>query len=190
MSRGTLLLHACCGPCSLYPVQWLKEAGWRVTLVYANPNIHPLSEYLRRREALVECAARLEVPVLWRDDLWDVQGWLRHAVAAGVDTKPARCLWCYASRLRCVADMAQGYDAFSSTLLYSRYQRHEDIARLGAVEGQRVGVPFFYHDFREGWQQGIDMAKEYAIYRQPWCGCVYSEAERYEKKLKKLGEKT
>lgn len=182
-----VLLHACCGPCAIAPVLRLRQAGFVVTALFVNPNIHPLSEYLRRREAMEACAARLDLPVLWRDDLWDLTGWLR-AVAGRCDTGQDRCTYCYDERLAVTARMAAqgGFDTFSSSLLYSRYQNHERIAQLAAQHAQTYGVPFHYADFREYWQKGIDISKEWEVYRQPYCGCVYSEAERYAKKLKKL----
>ena len=186
-SSPTLLLHACCGPCAIAPVLRLREEGFAVTALFVNPNIHPLSEYLRRREAMRECAARLELPVLWRDDLWDVRTWLREA-SARQDAGKVRCHWCYASRLAVTARTAaqEGFSCFSSSLLYSRHQRHEDIRRIAAETARAENASFLYRDFREEWQKGIDISKEFAVYRQPYCGCIYSEAERYEKKLKKI----
>lgn len=183
----SILLHACCGPCAIAPVQRLRQAGFVVTAVFVNPNIHPLSEYLRRREAMEECARRLELPVIWRDNLWDLAAWLR-GVAGKNDTGEARCAYCYDTRLRVTAEMAaeQGFDCFSSSLLYSRHQRHQCIVDTAKRHAQAHAIPFHYEDFREDWQKGIDISKEFGVYRQPYCGCIYSEAERYEKKLKKL----
>ena len=185
-SGSRVLVHACCGPCSIAPVLQLREEGCAVTALFANPNIHPLSEYLRRREAMQACATRLELPVIWRDDLWDVAAWLRQ-VAGTRDTGEARCDYCYASRLDVTAQTAAalGFAAFTSSLLYSRHQRHADIARLAQEMGQSHGAAFLYRDFRSEWQKGIDISKEWGVYRQPYCGCVYSEAERYARKLKK-----
>lgn len=210
-----ILLHACCGPCAIAPVQSLREAGFEVTALFVNPNIHPLSEYLRRREAMEECAQRLALPVIWRDDLWNLARWLgdvagaakAHAVgdspAPTVGDSPAprahdlptprdedqaRCTYCYETRLSVTAHTAaaEGFDCFSSSLLYSRHQRHELIAALATAHAKACGTVFYYADFREGWQKGIDISKAWGVYRQPYCGCVYSEAERYAKKLAKL----
>lgn len=193
-----LLLHVCCGPCSIMPVRRLQEEGFEITAWYHNPNIQPLSEYLRRREAVLECAARLGIAVVCDDAAWNLTDWLR--AVRDRDTPPLRCAYCCRSRVAaawaCAA--ARGYDAFSTSLLYSRYQPHDIIAAEGArLSGQDVpavpGAPrdlsgprFVYRDFREDWQTGIDISREWGIYRQPYCGCVYSEAERYAKKLARL----
>ena len=98
-----------------------------------------------------------------------------------------RCPLCYRMRLEATAKKAReiGADAFSTTLLYSRYQRHETIRALGEELATQFGVPFLYEDFRVGWQEGIDASLEMGLYRQPYCGCIYSEQERYDKKFKK-----
>ena len=182
--EGTpLLLHACCGPCAIMPAERLRDAGFAVTLWYMNPNIHPLTEYLRRREAVGECAARLGVAVRYGDGAWDVRAWL--AAPEAQEPPPARCEWCCKSRLRAVAAAAAalGFPYFSTSLLYSRYQPHAAIAAEGRALAAADGPGFVYADFREDWQAGIDRSKEWGLYRQPYCGCIFSEAERYHKKL-------
>ncbi len=183
----SILLHACCGPCAIAPITRLQAQGYKVTIFFANPNIHPLSEYLRRREAMEICAQKLDVPVLWRDDLWNVAQWLETIVE---NTKQgfSRCHYCYDSRLNACAKAAQegGFDAFTSSLLYSRYQQHSFIISCAKKMSHTHSVRFYYEDFREDWQKGIDMSKEMGLYRQAYCGCIYSEAERYAKKLARL----
>ncbi|MDO5484621.1 MAG: epoxyqueuosine reductase QueH, partial [Desulfovibrionaceae bacterium] len=93
----SLLLHVCCGPCAVMPVQRLKDEGFTVTAWYMNPNIHPLSEYLRRREAAAECALKHGIDIFFDDAAWDVTAWLR--AVAGRDTPPARCAYCCESRM-------------------------------------------------------------------------------------------
>ena len=178
-----LLLHACCGPCAIMPAQRLEEAGYAVTLWYRNPNIHPLAEYLRRREAVGECAARLGLPVIYDDAAWDVRAWLESPQTQA--KAPARCQWCCQSRLTAAAAAAKalGFASFSTSLLYSRYQPHAAIAAQGRELSASGGPQFVYGDFREDWQAGIERSKEWGLYRQPYCGCIFSEAERYEKKL-------
>ena len=182
--EGTpLLLHACCGPCAIMPALRLKGAGFAVTLWYRNPNIHPLAEYLRRREAVGECAARLGVPVIYDDEAWDIRAWL--AAPEAQKEPPARCEWCCESRVRAAAAAAKalGFAYFTTSLLYSRYQPHEAIAAVGRELTAGGGPEFVYGDFRLDWQAGIDRSKEWGLYRQPYCGCIFSEAERYHKKL-------
>ncbi|MBO4314108.1 MAG: epoxyqueuosine reductase QueH [Desulfovibrio sp.] len=186
MSAGKLLLHVCCGPCSIMTVKRLRDDGYDVTAWYMNPNIQPLAEYLRRREAAGECAERLGIPILYDDETWDIAAWLRGV--RGRDEPPARCRWCCAGRVRAAFDkaLALGFEAVSTSLLYSRYQPHDFIAETGRRCAEEKGLAFVYRDFREYWQDGIDISKEWGIYRQPYCGCVYSEAERYAKKLRRL----
>jgi predicted adenine nucleotide alpha hydrolase (AANH) superfamily ATPase len=80
---------------------------------------------------------------------------------------------------------ANHYEAFSSTLLYSRYQNHALLRETGEKLAQRHGIAFYYEDFRRGWQEGISRSKELGLYRQPYCGCIYSEQERYDKAMRK-----
>ncbi|MDY0258900.1 MAG: epoxyqueuosine reductase QueH [Desulfovibrio sp.] len=183
-----LLLHVCCGPCAVMPITRLLDEGFAVTAWYMNPNIHPLSEYLRRRDAAGECAERMGIPILYDDASWNVTTWLR--AVAGRDVAPQRCAYCCSSRIEAAFAAASqlGFAFVSSSLLYSRYQPHDVIRqtgeRLSSPDG--VGPDFVYRDFREDWQEGIDRSKSMELYRQPYCGCIYSEAERYEKKLARL----
>ena len=171
-----MLLHVCCGPCALYPLRVLREAGHLVTGFFYNHNIHPFQEYERRLSAARQMAEQMQMPLLVRDD-YDLEEFLANVAAAPGE----RCGYCYASRLRVSAQVAaeQGFQAFTSSLLYSRYQRHDDIRTAGEQAGLEHGVPFLYQDFRPGWQEGIRISKELGLYRQQYCGCVYSEKDRY-----------
>ena len=185
MSQKTLLLHACCGPCAIMPILRLQDEGYKIILWYMNPNIQPLSEYLRRREALLECAERLGVEALCADESWDLPAWLAEQLPRA-QTKE-RCEWCCGSRLEAVSKKAVelGLAVFSSSLLYSRYQPHDVIAAKGYTLEKALGLEFIYRDFRVDWQKGIELSKDWGIYRQPYCGCIFSESERYAKKLEK-----
>jgi predicted adenine nucleotide alpha hydrolase (AANH) superfamily ATPase len=174
-----VLLHICCGPCALAPVLRLKEAGWLVTGLFYNPNIQPAAEYLRRRDALAEAASRLEIEVLYGD--YDPIPHLRRSLADPEN----RCAPCTDERLARTAVTARtlGCDAFSTTLLYSRYQDHEGIKAQGEARSAALGLPFLYEDFRVLWDEGVALSREWGLYRQPYCGCVLSELDRYAKKL-------
>lgn len=177
-----ILLHVCCGPCTAYPLISLRNAGHDVYGYFYNPNIHPYKEFLKRIEAMESLSGTMAFPVdITRD--YGLREFLRHVVFH----EDSRCGLCYAMRLDAAARQAQqiGADAFSTTLLYSRYQRHELIREAAVACEQRYGVPFYYQDFRVGWQQGIDMAIDMGLYRQPYCGCIYSEQERYDKKFRR-----
>jgi hypothetical protein len=177
-----ILVHLCCGPCAITSIQTLTGAGMEVTGLYYNPNIHPLTEYLRRREGVAEVAARLGIPVIYKDDEYDPKVYFR----AVTFREPNRCLPCYALRLERTLAIARrgGFDLFTTTLLYSKFQKHEQIRSLGQDLAEGSGVGFHYEDFRLGWSEGIDLSRQWGIYRQQYCGCLYSETERYASGLK------
>lgn len=181
-----LLLHVCCGPCAVMPVLRLREMGYAVTMWFMNPNIHPLEEYLRRREAAIQCAGELDVPIVCADETWNITAWLR--AVNGRDTPPKRCAYCCESRLEAAFATARalGFSFFSSSLLYSRYQPHDVLRKAGTRLSHTGGPAFVYKDFRTDWQEGIDRSRAMQLYRQPYCGCIYSEAERHAKKLLQL----
>ncbi len=171
-----LLLHICCGPCALFPLKKLREAGHEVTGFFYNHNIHPYQEYVKRRDAAVQMAEQEALPLILRDD-YDLEGFLASVAA----TPSTRCSYCYASRLTATAEaaVAGGFEAYTASLLYSRYQKHEEIRLRGEQIGAEQGVAFYYEDFRPGWQEGIRLSREQGLYRQQYCGCIYSEKERY-----------
>ena len=184
MADNSLLLHVCCGPCAVMPITRLLDEGFAVTAWFMNPNIQPLAEYLRRREAAGQCAEHLGIPIIYADEMWNITNWLR--AVAGRDTPPARCAYCCESRIEAAFAFArqQGYAWVSSSLLYSRYQPHEVIKTAGETLAAQPDAPgFAYRDFRSDWQAGIDRSKAMELYRQPYCGCVYSESDRYQKQL-------
>lgn len=189
----TLLLHVCCGPCSLMPIACLREEGFAVTAFFFNPNIHPQEEYLRRREAMLRVSEAMDLPVVWEPESGqgavDPAAWVR---ALGAETaEGVRCRGCYRVRMEATARLARtrGFDAFCSSLLYSRYQHHEDIRAEAETAAQDAGAVFLYRDFRPYWQEGIHRCKEMGLYRQKWCGCILSrgEAERQRAERKAAG---
>jgi len=177
-----ILLHVCCGPCSAYPLRSLRQNGHSVSGFFYNPNIHPFQEFRRRLTALEDLSKKMTFQVNY-DRQYGLQEYLRQVVF----NEQERCQICYAMRLEVTAQKAMeaGADAFSTTLLYSRYQKHALIKKLCENISQKCGIPFYYEDFRKGWQDGIDMSIDMELYRQPYCGCIYSEQERYDKSMKK-----
>jgi len=178
-----IFLHICCGPCAIYPLTQLRAQSMGVYGYFYNPNIHPYREFKQRIQGVQQLAeiTHLEVDIESRYGLTE---YLRKVVFH----EKERCPLCYAMRLAPVAQKAkdEGYDAFSTTLLYSKYQDHECIRKIGETLARKYQIDFYYQDFREGWQQGIDQAIEMNLYRQPYCGCIYSEQERYDKTIKKM----
>ncbi|MDY7002279.1 MAG: epoxyqueuosine reductase QueH, partial [Thermodesulfobacteriota bacterium] len=173
-----ILLHVCCGPCALYPVRTLRDQGFEVTGLFYNPNIHPLMEYVRRRDALREVADKLDLPVIYKDEEYDPARYFREVAFREAN----RCFHCYFMRLERTASIARRgkFDAFTTTLLYSKFQKHDQIVQLGLDLAGGGELKFHSQDFREGWKQGIDLSREWGIYRQQYCGCLYSEIERYQ----------
>lgn len=171
-----LLLHICCANCAIIPVDRLRGAGHRVTGYFFNHNIHPYQEYRRRLEAVHQFAGTSDLKVIYQDAYL-----LEDFLAAVAGDPSSRCAYCYQSRLKVVAEQAaaHGYQGFSTSLLYSRYQNHALIRELGQELSRLYGVEFVYEDFRAGWQEGITVSKAMGLYRQQYCGCIYSEKDRY-----------
>lgn len=173
-----ILLHVCCGPCTVYPLQQLRDQGHDVEGLFYNPNIHPYREFKKRIGALEQFADHTGFQVAV-DRNYGLTPFLRKVVFH----EQERCSLCYDMRLSLVAKTAaeRGMEAFSTTLLYSTYQNHTQLITMGEQLGRRFGITFFYEDFREGWQEGIDQSIAMNLYRQPYCGCIYSEQERYDR---------
>ena len=177
-----LLLHTCCAPCSIFCVESLRGEGIEPTSFWYNPNIHPYQEYKARRDALKAYAASINMELIVRED-YGLRGFVR-AVAADID---GRCSYCYTSRLeetaRCAAD--HGFSHFSTTLLVSPYQNHDGIIRAAESLAKKYGVEFLYRDFRPGFRDGQAKARELEMYMQKYCGCIFSEEDRYAKQIKR-----
>ncbi len=171
-----LLLHICCAPCLIYPYRVLKDQGMQFQGIYYNPNIHPYSEYEKRRSTLQQYASDLNFHVFFPDD-YPMEDFLRGTVFR----EGERCIFCYHQRLKHVAIFAKqnGFTAFSTTLLYSKYQRHEIIREIGINLAKEYGIRFHYEDFRTGWKEGVEISKKTGLYRQQYCGCIYSEKDRF-----------
>ncbi len=175
MSVSRLLLHVCCAPCAAWPVPALRAEGAQLTGFFCNPNIQPLEEQARRREALERYA-----PVLGLDLVVPEEPGPKEWLAAARGCGEARCRGCYELRLRATARAARrlGCDAFTTTLLYSVHQRHELVRAVAAEVALGEAVPFLYRDLREGWAEGGRRYRESGLYRQRYCGCLASARER------------
>ena len=176
-----ILLHVCCANCAIYPVFQMKSKGDEVTAYFFNPNIHPYQEYQKRMDALKVYSEKSGLEVIYRDE------YLLEEFLRNVSHQPeARCQYCYAVRLEAAAREAKRnfFDAFSTTLLQSAHQNHQRIKETGERVSREVGIPFYYEDFRPGWRKGLEVSKALGLYRQQYCGCIYSEKERFMKKDK------
>ncbi len=175
------LLHICCAPCASRCIESLRQEGIDVTGYWYNPNIHPFTEYRARRNCLREYAAEIGLPLMEQDE-YALRPFVR-AVAGDIEN---RCVKCYELRLSAAAKTAkeQGFDSFTSSLFISPYQNHELMKAVAEKAAEEYGVAFLYRDFRELFRPGQDFAREHGFYMQKYCGCVFSEEERYLKRNK------
>ncbi|MFH1864353.1 MAG: epoxyqueuosine reductase QueH [Candidatus Eisenbacteria bacterium] len=173
-----ILLHICCGPCALVPMRELLAEGHEVAAAFVNPNIHPYREFELRLAAARQAVEALGVEMVHEDGYG-----LTEFVRAVVGHEESRCPVCYAMRLDRVAELAaaRGFDAFSTSMLVSTQQDHDAIRRAGETAAAVHGVGFVARDFRPKVMEGVRASKEMGLYRQQYCGCVYSEWERYRK---------
>jgi len=171
-----ILLHVCCGPCTIYPVKSLRGEGNIVMGFFYRHNIHPYSECRHREEALSAYADDIKLKVIYPDG-YNLEAFLQMIAFRESD----RCAICYHDRLRATALMAKRgkFDGFTTTLLYSKFQNHNLIRSIGESVGKANGIAFVYRDFRKGWAEGITDSKSLGMYRQQYCGCIYSERDRF-----------
>jgi predicted adenine nucleotide alpha hydrolase (AANH) superfamily ATPase len=171
-----VLLHICCANCAIYPVKTIREKGLDVMGFFYRHNIHPYTECLKRQEALQSYADRINLKMIYQEG-YDLEGFIQNVVFREAE----RCNYCYHDRLRSTAMLAKRgkFDYFSTTLLYSKHQKHDLIRSMGESIGKSAGVEFLYQDFREGWKEGIECSKQMGLYRQQYCGCIYSEKDRF-----------
>lgn len=163
-------------------IETLRNEGVEVSGLWYNPNIHPVTEYRARRDALILHAKNIDMPLFIEDDYG-----LREFVRLVYPNLEDRCGRCYDIRLDFAAKYARdnGYDSFSTSLLISPYQKHELIIETAEEKAKKYGVKFLYRDFRPYFREGQQKARELGYYMQKYCGCVFSEEERYIRKLKK-----
>ena len=175
------LLHICCAPCSIMCIDTLRAEGIEPVGYWYNPNIHPVTEYRARRDTLIQYAMDIGMELKVRDDYG-----LREFVRAIYPALEDRCGTCYEMRLFETAKFAaeNGFDRFSTTLLISPYQNHELLIDTAEKAAKEYGVEFLYRDFRPRFREGQQKARELGLYMQKYCGCVFSEEDRYIKKKK------
>jgi len=190
-----LLLHVCCAPCSVACIAALREEGIEPALFWYNPNIHPHSEYARRRDTLIQYAQSLGLPPIM-EDTYGLRSFI-HGLQGQVLQKqnlqdqdlqegescfdsPRRCAFCYVLRMErtALAAREQGFDSFCTTLFISPYQNHELLKETAEAAGKRYGAPLLYRDFRPHFREGQAEARRQGLYMQKYCGCIFSEEER------------
>ena len=175
------LLHICCAPCANQCIDVLKADGAEVTGFWYNPNIHPFTEYRSRRNCLRQYAQDIDLPLLEKND-YALRPFIRE-VAEDIEN---RCVKCYEMRLWETARQAAkgGFDCFTSSLFISPYQNHDLVRQVAEEAAAHHGVTFAYRDFRPYFRAGQEKARELGFYMQKYCGCVFSEEERYLKRNK------
>jgi epoxyqueuosine reductase len=177
-----LLLHTCCAPCLIYPVERLAEKVFEVTGFFYNPNIHPFAEYQARKLAIEGFAQPNNIEMIYPE--YDPADFF-HAVH--LKERNGRCSVCWYMRLKVTAREAKsrGFSHFSTTLLVSPYQDQELLKEIGGTISREEGVDFYYEDFRPGFKKAHDIARSQNIYCQKYCGCLYSEIERCKQSPKR-----
>jgi len=177
-----ILLHICCAPCAIHPVEELKRQKHAVAGYFYNPNIHPCAEYVKRRDEVKRYAKDTPLTVVYAD--YDIENYFQRIVYN--EAPKDRCPVCWWTRIEAAAKFAKenGFDAFTTTLLGSPYQDHGVIRKLGEDVASSAEITFHYEDYRAGFRAAHERAKAQGLYCQNYCGCIFSERERVEKKDK------
>lgn len=188
--KSKLLLHACCAPCSSYVLELLAEQ-YDITVFFYNPNITEKEEYVKRYNELLRFIdeAPFAANVVSVDGGYDGDSFL--AMSKGMEQLPergARCYKCYSLRLEDTARYASehGFDMFTTTLSISPHKNATWINEIGALCQEKYDIEYMYSDFKKknGYSRSIELSKEYDLYRQDYCGCIYSKREKNEKNKK------
>ena len=178
-----LLMHTCCAPCSVYCIDELRKEGIEPTVYWYNPNIHPYMEYKARRDCLKEYTKSINVEAIFEEE-YGLDEFCKEAIK---DLSKRCTNYCYPVRIKKTFEYAKknGYDAVTTTLLYSIYQNHNFIKELMEKYSKEYGIEFLYIDFRIGFWEGHQKARDLGLYMQKYCGCVFSEEDRYAKQIKR-----
>ena len=189
MEKEKLLLHACCAPCSSYVLEYLKNQ-YDITVFYYNPNITESAEYEKRvseiKRFISEAPFTQEVKLV--EGRYDPESFLE--IAKGLEDEPergARCYKCYELRMNEAAHFAKenGYDIYTTTLSISPHKNATWLNEIGARLSEEIGIAYLYSDFKKknGYARSIQLSKEYNLYRQDFCGCVFSKRQRKKEKI-------
>ena len=176
--RNKFLLHACCAPCAVYVIKVLQERGFEVTVFFYNPNIHPLGEYEKRRDELMNYCQQKEISFI--EGEYEIKKWF--GLVRGLENEPEggkRCEVCYRMRLQKTAELAVqgGYAYFGSTLSISPHKKADKINEIGQQLVVEYGVEFYAENWKkkDGFKISCEMSRQQGFYRQTYCGCVYSQ---------------
>jgi predicted adenine nucleotide alpha hydrolase (AANH) superfamily ATPase len=172
---SSLLLHTCCAPCATGCIEHWRHQGTEITLFWYNPNIHAFAEHQRRLQSLQEYVEKASLPLIVAEG-YDIVDYFRSV--AGNERE--RCGYCFRLRLSMTAAVAKlrGFEAFSTTLLISPYQNQGLLKQMGEEVAQKQGIRLAFEDLRPSYAGSRRASKELDLYRQEYCGCIYSEWER------------
>lgn len=178
-----LLMHTCCAPCSVYCIDSLRKEGIEPTIFWYNPNIHPFMEYKARRDCLKEYTSQIEVEAIFQEE-YGLDSFCKEVIS---DLQNRCKRYCYRVRIEETAKYAKehGYDTITTTLLVSLYQNHEVLKETLEEISKKYELNFLYRDFRVGFREGQQKARELGLYMQKYCGCIFSEEDRYRKQIEK-----
>lgn len=182
--KPSLLLHVCCGPCSSYVLEYLSNY-FEITILFYNPNIYPKEEYIRRKEEMEEFVSKAYPNTKYiimdynEKEFYDAVRGYEH-----LGERSERCFKCYELRLKKTVEYAKenGYDYFTTSLSISPYKVSSKLNEIGSVLEKEYEINYLYSDFKKknGYKRSIEISREYNMYRQEYCGCVYSKVEREE----------
>jgi predicted adenine nucleotide alpha hydrolase (AANH) superfamily ATPase len=182
----TLLLHSCCAPCSSYVLEYLSQY-FKISILFYNPNIYPLEEYSRRvteQKGLIS-ALKVKNEIRFVEGKYDTESF--YNIAKGLEDQKEgeeRCFKCYELRLKEAAIIAkeQGFDYFTTTLSISPHKNAQKLNEIGSKLSEEYSVKYLYSDFKkkEGYKRSIELSNEYNLYRQDYCGCIFSKNERID----------
>lgn len=182
--KPSLLLHVCCGPCSSYVLEYLSNY-FEIAILFYNPNIYPKEEYIRRKEEMEEFVSKAYPNTKYiildynEKEFYDAVRGYEH-----LGERSERCFKCYELRLKKTVEYAKenGYDYFTTSLSISPYKVSSKLNEIGSILEKEYGINYLYSDFkkRNGYKRSIEISREYNMYRQEYCGCVYSKVEREE----------
>jgi predicted adenine nucleotide alpha hydrolase (AANH) superfamily ATPase len=172
----SLLIHCCCAHCAAYTVEYWRQQGYEVSALWYNPNIHPYLEHQHRLESVITLSRKINLTLTIAEG-YDIIEYFRRVVGH----ESQRCQHCFNLRLAKTAQTAleNGFSAFTTTLLISPQQKHDLIRETGEKIADEQGLEFLYADLRKRYSDSRHLTKPLNLYRQQYCGCVYSEWERY-----------
>lgn len=176
MGNSSLLIHGCCAHCTAYTAEYWQKQGYGVTILWYNPNIHPYQEHQARLEAMRAYTGQANLPLIVAEG-YEMPEYFRRVAGHEV----SRCQYCFDLRLSKTAEVGRerGFGAFTTSLLISPHQKHDLIKSTGEKLAQDRGISFLYADLRKRYSDSRHITKSMELYRQQYCGCVYSEWERY-----------